>query len=79
MGGQLVIAGCHSNVLYDVPRTSVLQLHIKGVTSKTQSIKKKKSAWILYTVAEFSLMSANVSVCTEVIVCLQRDTEGSCK
>lgn len=43
MGGQLVIAGCHSNVLYDVLHTSVLQLHIKGVTSKTQSIKKKKA------------------------------------
>lgn len=75
MGGQLVIAGCHSNVLYDVFCTSTLQLHIKGVASNTQSTKKTKST----TVAAFSLVSVNVSMCTEVIVCNVTLSEGSCK
>lgn len=69
------MAGCHSNALYDALRTTALQLHTKGANIKNTKHEEERK------VAAFSLMSANVSVSTEVIACLQCDapSEGSCR
>lgn len=74
MGGQLVTASCHSNVLYDTAVHQTQRAIIWGTCWR-------RCAYLLNTVAAFSLMSVNVSARTEVTVSLQRDTlsKGSCK
>lgn len=74
MGGQLVIASCHSNVLYDTAVRQTQRAIIRGTCGC-------RCAYLLNTVAAFSRMSVNVSARTEVTVSLQGDTlsKGSCK